>query len=201
MGGFFFNQTSCIVLSAGSSERMGTHKALLKFGEQTTFIGHITETYQQAGLNQVIVVVSHDLYRRIEEAGIGFADRVSLVINPYPESGRFYSLQTGIRHIKPGNFCFFQNIDNPFTSNTILSELLQYKDTAEVIIPTFKGKSGHPVLISPKVAVSIANTTYTEQRINEFLKTFPFKKVEVNDRYILANINSANDYNSSGFIM
>lgn len=200
MSGDLFHQTSCIVLSAGNSQRMGEHKALLKFSEKTTFIEHITDTYLQAGLNQVIVVVSKELHLCLEESGIYLPDRVSLIINPKPELGRFYSLQTGLNHIKTGNSCFFQNIDNPFATETLLRELIIHKDEAHVIMPTFQARAGHPVLISPWVVQESSSATDYEVRIDEFLKQFHEKRIEIPDNRILTNINSPEDYFKEGFV-
>jgi molybdenum cofactor cytidylyltransferase len=194
-----FNQTSCIVLSAGSSERMGGHKALLKFDETKTFIEQITDTYLKAGLCQVVVVVNKELFQRLEEVNPDLSKKVLLVINPKPELGRFCSLQTGIQTIKPGNYCFFQNIDNPFTTENILLDLFSFMNEANVIIPVFQGKSGHPVLVNPDVADKIRTTSEEDIRIDNFLRTFTLKRVEIADSRILININSPVDYVNAGF--
>ncbi len=194
-----FDQTSCIVLSAGSSERMGMHKALLEFDEKTTFIEQITDTYLRAGFYQVVVVVSKELYKKLEEVKMDLSENVLLVINPKPELGRFCSFQTGIQRIKPGNYCFFQNIDNPFTTEKILHDLFSFKNEAHVIVPVFQEKSGHPVLIDPDVSDIIGTTRKEDIRIDNFLRTFTIKKVEIADSRVLININSPEDYVYAGF--
>jgi CTP:molybdopterin cytidylyltransferase MocA len=194
-----FEPISCIILSAGSSERMGMHKALLKFDEDTTFIEKITNEYLKAGIDKVIVVVSNELYINLNEIGIVFPDEVQLVINKKPELGRLYSLQTSVQHLDEGNYCFFQNIDNPFTSATLLQQLIINKERAKVIIPIFRNKTGHPVLLSPEVISKFTKQKDTELRIDQFLKTFEIKQVETSDEKILANINSLEEYREAGF--
>jgi molybdenum cofactor cytidylyltransferase len=194
-----FAQTSCILLSAGSSIRMGESKALLKFDGQTTFIQQIAETYIHAGIHQVVVVVNSSLFDTIREREIFLLKEIQLVINNHPERGRFYSLQTGVQYLKQGNFCFFQNIDNPFTSAECLLSLIKFKDNSDVIIPSFRGKSGHPVLFSPFIAAEIMKTNSPDQRIDQFLTKFKVMKVETSDRNISANINSQDDYLAAGF--
>jgi CTP:molybdopterin cytidylyltransferase MocA len=195
-----FAHVSCIILSAGSSGRMGGHKALLKFDKTFTFVEKITNEYLAAGIGEIIVVVSGELNNDIIDRGISFPAEIHIVINPKPESGRFYSLQTGIQHVQEGNYCFFQNIDNPFTTVKLLQDLIAQKDKADVIIPAFRQKSGHPVLFSPKVAREFRKAGNSDLRINEFLKIFPQQKVETNDSNILININSPEDYAKAGFI-
>jgi CTP:molybdopterin cytidylyltransferase MocA len=193
-----FIDTSCIILSAGNSSRMGVHKALLNFDGETMFIQKITHTYVQAGFDQVIVVLNGELYDQIKERNLFLFSRVMLVINQKPDLGRFYSLQTGVQLLKPWNYCFFQNIDNPFTSVELLNELISHKTEAEIIIPTFHKKAGHPALFSPLVSSEILNTINSKTRIDIFLKKFNTKVVETNDPNILVNINSLEEYLSAG---
>jgi len=198
MGRDLLSQTSCVILSAGSSVRMGESKALLKFSKYETFIQKITGTYCQSGVKQVIVVVNKELYNLIVELEIPLAREVELVINSFPEKGRFYSLQTGAQKLKTGNSCFFQNIDNPFTTVEVLKSLFQYKKDADVIIPAFECKSGHPVLFSPAVVQKIIDKSDPEIRIDQFLKTFATKKMELAEKRILTNINSPEDFSEAG---
>jgi CTP:molybdopterin cytidylyltransferase MocA len=191
-----FAQTSCIILAAGNSVRMGEHKALLKFDSDRNFIQKLTETYLLAGIEQVIVVVNSELFKLISESSLALSGKVKLVVNDKPELGRFYSLQTGVKLIPTGNYCFFQNIDNPFTSEELLKEMILHKAKAGVIIPTFNKKSGHPVLISPLVVKRIFEGTDYKIRIDTFLNQFTEKKIEVPDPKILLNINSPEDYSN-----
>ncbi len=193
-----FAQTSCIILAAGNSVRMGEHKALLKFDSQKTFIQNITETYLQSDIEQVIVVVNSELFKLISESSPELNRKASLIVNEHPERGRFYSLQTGLKQLQTGNSCFFQNIDNPFTSGELLKKLILYKDQADVIIPSYQGRAGHPVLISQSVAQEILLAEDSDLRIDVFLKKFKIKKVTTTERSISANINSREDYLEAG---
>jgi CTP:molybdopterin cytidylyltransferase MocA len=195
---FLFGQTSCIILSAGSSERMGEPKALLRFSEDEMFIQKITRTYIQSGVKQVIVVVNTDLYNSIHKLRIPLADEVELVVNRYPEKGRFYSLQAGVQKLKTGNSCFFQNIDNPFTSDEVLKSLFQCQKDADVIIPVYDARSGHPVLFSWALAQEIIDKSDPEIRIDHFLQAFATIKVEITENRILTNINSHEDFLEAG---
>lgn len=193
-----FGQTSCIILSAGSSERMGEPKALLKFSKEETFIQKITGTYVQCGVQQVIVVVNNELFHSIQEQTVLLGPEVQLVINSFPERGRFFSLQKGAEKLDPGNYCFFQNIDNPFTSAEVLNLLNQFKMDADVILPVYQSKSGHPVLINPAVVQKIIVQSDAEIRIDQFLKSFVCKKIEIGENRILTNINTPVDFTEAG---
>jgi CTP:molybdopterin cytidylyltransferase MocA len=178
---------------------MRSHKALLKFDESLDFLERLTRTYIAAGVEQVIVVINTSLAEILEGKNTSFLPGVEFVVNANPEWGRFHSLQMGLKNLKSGNYTFFQNIDNPFTSLDLLSELIVFKDKADVIIPTFQNKSGHPVLINPVVAGSAISAIDKNLRINEFLKQFEVKRTEVQDSRIHFNINTWADYLNAGF--
>ena len=194
-----FAHVSCIILSAGSSGRMGRHKALLEFDETFTFVEKITNEYLTAGIGEVIVVVSSDLNNEIKDRGISFPAEIHFVINHKPESGRFYSLQTGIQYMQEGNYCFFQNIDNPFTTVKLLQDLISQKDHADVVIPVFKNKGGHPVLLSPMILQELMKGKGSDLRIDQYLTKFRKRRIDTSDEWILVNINSINEYKTAGF--
>jgi len=171
---------------------------LLEFSKGETFIQKITGTYVQCGVQQVIVVVNNELFHYIHEQKILLVPEIQLVINSFPERGRFFSLQKGVEKLDPGNYCFFQNIDNPFTSAEVLNLLNQFKKDADVILPVFQSKSGHPVLINPAVVQKIIIQSDTEIRIDQFLKSFEYKKIEITENRILTNINTPDDFSEAG---
>ncbi len=189
-----FDYTSCVILSAGNSERMGTPKALLKFDSQTTFIEKIINTYLKCGIKDIVIVINSDLYEIISVSKIKLPKEVVLVINKHPEHGRFYSLKSGLEKIKKGNGCFFQNIDNPFTSSQTLLEMLNNNTEFDLVIPVFNDKRGHPVLISSEIVNQTIKTPLIDVPINIFLRTFKPIYIEVQDVSIQANINSQADY-------
>jgi len=195
------SQVSCVLLSAGSSQRMGCHKALLPYDEDTNFIQKIAGVYLKSEFEQVVVVVSNELNEILFSTPqpLLLSENITFVINDKPELGRFYSLQTGIKLIPPGNFCFFQNIDNPFTSVELLDTLIQQKELADVIIPVSGNNSGHPVVISPSVTAAILTQSDPEIRIDDFLKKFNVLLAETGDNRILTNINLPSEYRAAGF--
>jgi len=195
-----FSDTSAVILSAGNSVRMGGHKALLKFDSERTFLQKITDTSLLAGIEQVIVVVNTELLEMINRSNLILSNKVHLVTNDNPEFGRFYSLQSGIKCLNSGSFCFFQNIDNPFTTEKLLRELILHNGEADFILPAFESTTGHPVLISPFVVDRIYNEMDLEIRIDAFLKQFNEKRIAVQDQRILLNINSPEDYLNAGFV-
>ncbi len=185
-------ELSCIVLSAGKSERMKSHKAFLQFSSKEIFLKRIIDTYQKAGIKSIVVVVNSDIKRQLESIEIG---GVTFVENQFPERGRFLSLKCGLRNIPEAEFCFVQNIDNPFVTANVIELLLNERYECECIIPVFDGKGGHPVLLSRNVIKGILASRFENFKLNEFLQTFTQFRMEMEDEKILANINTQEEYN------
>ncbi|PKP02154.1 MAG: hypothetical protein CVU14_03965 [Bacteroidetes bacterium HGW-Bacteroidetes-9] len=188
-------RTSCIILSAGFSGRMGQHKALLLYGRgKTTFIEKITKEYSSAGITEIVVVVSSDLMKEIVVKHLDMPDNVRFVVNLYPEWGRFYSLKTGLQNTTKGNYVFFQNIDNPYVDSELLFAMAAVCAQANVVIPQFSGKTGHPVLLSPEVFRAILENMAIDLRIDDFLRSFRTMLIKTENPKVLVNINSSLDY-------
>jgi len=82
----------------------------------------------------------------------------------------------------------------------LLDELILHKNEADVIVPVFQNKPGHPVLMSPLVVQKTKSGCDYELRIDAFLKQFTEKRIEIEDHRILININSKEDYLKAGFL-
>ena len=118
VGNVFFlshvNHLICaLILSGGTSERMGVPKAFLKIGD-ITFLEKIVSAYCLAGIDKIIVVLNRNLF---SGADIGLmlntVKNIEFVCNSAPELGRFYSIKLGLQKLSHPGYCFIQNIDNP----------------------------------------------------------------------------------------
>jgi len=185
------DKTACIILSGGLSSRMNTHKALLRFSERQNFLEHIIEIYHQAGVKKIIVV---------KNVNIKLSDRwadnnmVSIVENHFPEMGRLYSLQLGTMAMDSAAYSFIQNIDNPFVTTHLLAQLLEVRKKADHISPEYKGKGGHPVLISPVVVSKIRGMKEYDNTLRDLLRPYCRYKLITDDEHCIVNINDQEAY-------
>jgi molybdenum cofactor cytidylyltransferase len=191
MGAFHAENTRCIILSAGRSERMGAPKAFLRFSETEDFLQHVINIYRQAGIGMITVVINPMLAKTIRYDNY---PGTNFVVNRWPERGRLSSVKTGLESGTAG-FCFIQNIDNPFVSPSIISKLLEAPPkSGGYTVPVYKGKGRHPILISPELAREIIRLEQTETPLNEVLRNYERHPVETDDESILANINTPDEY-------
>ena len=87
---------SAMVLAAGLSTRMkGEPKALLRIDDRDTFVTRIVRTLNEAGIDDVVVVVGHE--GSSVAAAVGRSDlSVRTVVNPSYAAGQFSSLLAGL---------------------------------------------------------------------------------------------------------
>ena len=185
---------SAIILAAGKSERMGFPKLSLKYDEKNIFIDHIVREYISFGCKEIIIVVNEIGYKYMNENEIQFSEKVKFVINEHPDWHRFYSLKMGVKRLSEIHPVFIQNVDNPFVNHVVLSELFNLKNKADYISPEFKGKGGHPFLISEEVIQELRSIEKDQIHLKEFLNRFPKMKVPVEDEKVMVNINTMEEY-------
>lgn len=185
---------SAIILSAGKSSRMGLHKFSLMFDDSSTFLENMINEYNAFGCNEIVIVLNPDGASFLDQQRLNLPSNVKVAINQHPEWERFYSLKLGAKlllHTKP---TFISNIDNPFVTNSLLNSLAKHYRDADYINPIYKGKGGHPFLISEKVIADLINEKLDQIHMKEFLVRYSKMSVEVDDEKILLNINTNEDY-------
>jgi molybdenum cofactor cytidylyltransferase len=138
------------VLAAGKSTRMGRPKAMLRLDDADTFLTRIIRTFQEAQVDDVVVVLGHEaqaILESLEQSGLS----PRFVVNEQFESGQLSSVLAGLRAIdRPGvNAMLMTLVDVPLVSAaTVRAVLDRYRTThAPVVRPVRGALLGHPVLI------------------------------------------------------
>ncbi|HBX51903.1 MAG: hypothetical protein A2275_12260 [Bacteroidetes bacterium RIFOXYA12_FULL_35_11] len=187
-----YSNTSALILAAGLSQRMGSPKALLKFNETEIFLTQIINQFLNSGVSNIVVVVNKEVHELLQKKHPDIFQKCKICINPEPEKGRNISIKKGIAEITT-DYCFIHNVDNPFVDEKIVNILLHQKENADVIIPCYEGKGGHPVLINRKVMYAI-HAMPQHLSFRDFLMQFKPMRIETNVKYILVNISTPEDY-------
>jgi len=184
---------SAIILSAGFSKRMKMNKTELRFDNNHNFFQKITEEYLNFGCKEVIVVMNSENYKSLKSV-ISIPEKIEIIINEKPDKGKFYSLYKGVQALKGKTTLFIQNIDNPFVTKGTLKLLANNSYKADYIIPSYKNKGGHPILISEKITQDIKNSEFIDYNLKEFLNSYQKLYIETDNKKISANINTDSDY-------
>lgn len=137
-----------IILAAGRSSRMGRDKALLAY-RGSTFLGYLIDILRQPRIGFLRIVLGENAEAVREQVVF---DSSQLVVNPHPELAQLVSLQLAIRSIPEqlvdgAVVCL---VDHPCIERETVRLLLDrfYQSGKRIVIPTFGGRRGHPVLFA-----------------------------------------------------
>lgn len=116
--------------------------------------------------------------------------KAELILNENYRDGMYSSIKKGLEYIK-GECFFLTPGDYPAIKKGVYESMLDTE--GEIVIPTYRGEKGHPVLMKSNLIKEICqNFTYSSLR--EFIGTKGFETVEVQDRGILIDVDTAEDY-------
>lgn len=181
-----------VILAAGLSYRMGSPKAFLQWDKNTVFLEKIIRVYIAFGCSEIIVVLNQESMNYYKQKGFTFLENVHVQINKQPELPRFVSVRLGFEKVT-NDFCFIQNIDNPFVNLQLLKLLFKQKCALEYVVPTNNNKSGHPILLSKEICNYITSLNGNEHILKDVLKRFDRVSVDTSDAKIHCNINVRED--------
>jgi len=184
---------SVIILAAGQSRRMGYPKFTIPFNKKDSFLDVIIDQYHSFGCKNIITVLNNEGINYIEKQGHSYPNNVSFVTNLHLEYGRFYSIKLGLKKLPNTHPVFIHNVDNPFVNHDTLQKLISNL-SFDYVTPSFKGRGGHPILISDRITQQIISQDENNLILSEFLKRFKKHRIEVDDRNILVNINTPEEY-------
>jgi CTP:molybdopterin cytidylyltransferase MocA len=179
---------AAIILAAGASQRMGTPKALLAWGN-STLLEYAVEQVRNADASEVVVVLGPATRAVRVEA--------TTVFNPDPQTGRSASIRLAASVLPDTvHAVVVQSVDQPVTSDIL--ELL-YRGLAEasdVVIPTYRGRRGHPVCVSGRLLPELQVVTEEEQGLRAVVRRHADHLVEVavDTESVVRNLNDPAAY-------
>jgi len=186
---------AALILAAGESKRMDDSlKANLLIGDKT-FLTTIVEVMRSAGINQVYVVLGKDI-DRIQEKNSHLD--VTYVINKEYQKGQLSSIQAVLEVIpKTLDSLIIHLVDHPLINVSTVQTLIKARMTkkAPVIIPTYRGKRGHPVLFGSGVFKQLMEAPMdVGARAVVWNNQDTLHEIETEDVGIVVNINTPEDY-------
>ena len=142
---------AAIILAAGESRRMGFPKAALPY-RNSTFLEATVSASDAAGLTPVVVVVSPGTHNTLK--GIKLP-KLLVAINETPQTGQIGSLRKGLDTLlnRPVDAVVVWPVDHPHVRVATIQQMLgAYRESgAPIVIPTYQGRRGHPVLFARPV--------------------------------------------------
>jgi molybdenum cofactor cytidylyltransferase len=137
-----------MILAAGESRRIGRDKALLIYHGRS-FLETIIDNLGAAGVEKITVVLGH--HAETIRRAVNLA-AVRVVVNHDYQRGQTSSLQLGLAAMAADSpdaviLCL---VDHPAVSAEVIAKLIERFESTRpsVLIPTYQGQRGHPVVIS-----------------------------------------------------
>ncbi|MBC7234280.1 MAG: nucleotidyltransferase family protein [Chloroflexi bacterium] len=179
-------QIDAVVLAAGRSSRCSRYKLALSLGDKAVIERSIEGMYSL--VQRIIVVVGfyQEAVRRLlaPYARVEFAPREDL------GEDMFGSVRVGVARVRAGRF-FLQPADIPLVGQAVYERLLATE--ADVAIPIYAGRKGHPLLLSSEIIPDILAAP-PESTLRDVLAGRKAALVPVEDEGILLDIDTLEDY-------
>lgn len=170
---------------------MGAFKPLLPFGDKTV-IECCIEYLRDGGVEGIVVVLGHradDIRRKV--SGVTFA------INPDPDSEMGASIAAGVRELpEAAHSTLIALVDYPAVPAGVVSTLLEsWESGARLVIPTWQGRGGHPVLVDLSFRTELLNLP-ADGGLRALFEAHPhdIKRVAVDSPFIARDMDTWDDY-------
>lgn len=181
-----------LIAAAGMSSRMRAFKPMLPFGDRS-MIELLIDAFREQGADPIVVVTGHNsdiLERHLSGSG------VETVYNAdYQNSQMLDSVKMGIARLAGRcDSILFSPADVPILTGAVINKLMEFP-TAPVVIPSYQGKDGHPVILRADLFDDICSYDGDGGLRGFFLGMGrPVKRVKVDDARILRDADTPEDY-------
>lgn len=188
------SRIAAVILAAGMSSRMGGAKQLLRLGEHT-LLEHVLENVRTSRVGDIVLVLGHaaETIRKSIDA-----KNLNIVVNDAYREGMGSSLRTGVSALPAEiDAAFIVLADQPFVRPGTLRLLMdRYRESnAQIVIPTYKGFRGNPVLLDRSVfpdVMALTGDIGCRAIFGNHLEGIV--KVPVEDLGILLDVDSQEDF-------
>ena len=186
---------SAILLAAGQSKRMVGENKLTKKIKGIPLIKHSVKNILVSSIDELIVVLGYQ--KEVIKKIIDKNEKVKFVFNENFENGMASSIKTGLNHLSEKTEAFFICLgDMPMVNHDIYNQMIKLKNNKEIIVPTYKGQQGNPVLFSNSMKEKII-TIQDDMGAKKILELNKNKilYLETNNINVTKNFNTQNNFN------
>lgn len=185
---------SAILLAAGESRRMGEFKQLLRLGDKS-FVEHCVDNLLASRVDEVIIVTGHrelEVRRAVGDRPVRFAH------NAEYQSGMASSIKCGVQALPESTrACVLALVDQPQIGADVINLVIETYEKAPtiIVIPTYGGRNGHPILLEVSLKEEIL-TMNPEQGLRQVVRAHldQVARVEVSSRAVLEDCDLPEDY-------
>ena len=185
---------SAILLAAGLSKRMDGENKLAKKIQDIPLIKHSVKNILDSSIDELIVILGYQ--KEIIEKAIDKNQRIKFVFNGNFENGMASSIKIGLNNLSEKTEAFFICLgDMPMVNSDIYNQLIQSKNNIEIIVPTYNGQQGNPILFSKSIKEKIMTIQgdVGAKKILELNKN-KILNIEVGNQSIRKDFNTKDDF-------
>ena len=183
-----------VILAAGESKRMGYPKMLLPF-HNSTMIECVITSITKSNVDKILIVLGAE-----KEALTQLAEKLHIeyCLNDNFKEGMLSSVQCGFKTMPSAcKASFVFQGDQPLITFNTINALIDgfFSSGKGIIIPVYKKKRGHPILIDMKYRSEIDKLSHTKG-----LRSLSYKfssdvlEVETDDSGILRDFDTFDQY-------
>jgi molybdenum cofactor cytidylyltransferase len=186
---------AAIILAAGASERMGFPKALLPYRGRP-FLAGILDACYAAGIERRVVVLGHYADKIKEAMDLSEA---TVTQSRDLEAGPIGSIWAGLDTLAhdPVDAVVVWPVDRPHIAVATVEALEDaFRATHQpIVVPTYQGKRGHPVLFARAVFAELLGAP-RDDGARTVVHKDPMRvaEVAVEDAAVLEDFNTPEDY-------
>jgi len=187
---------SAILLAAGQSKRMNGENKLTKKIQNIPLIKLSVKNILTSPIDVLIVVLGYQ--KEIIEKLIDKNKKIKFVFNKDFESGMASSIKVGLNHLSKNTEYFFICLgDMPMVNSDIYNQLINSRNQKNIIVPTYNGQQGNPVLFDKSMKEKVMDITddVGAKKILELNKD-KILNLEINDQSITKGFNTQSDFSS-----
>ena len=187
---------SAILLAAGQSKRMNGENKLTKEIQGIPLIKLSVKNILASSTNELIIVLGYQ--KEIVEKLIDKNEKIKFVFNKDFESGMASSIKTGLNNLSEKTEAFFICLgDMPMVDQDVYNQLIRSRNNKEIIVPTYKGQQGNPILFSKSmksIIISIEGDIGAKKILEQ--NKDKILKVKIDDINITKDFNTKDNFNS-----
>jgi len=184
---------TCVLLSAGLSERFGSPKALANLWGAPV-IEYVQKTLLQSSCDRIIVVLG--AHQSQVRPSIFIHSRITVVYNKDYNLGQTSSVQAGWREAdNASEAVLFLPVDCPLVQASTIDRIIDHfkKYGPDILVPTYKDKKGHPPVFHQRLKSEILDLPMT-QGLNSLFAGHPPQTIEIDDQGIIKSFNTPEEF-------
>ena len=202
---------AALFLAAGESTRMGQPKALLPWHGKT-LLQHQVTALSSAGVSRIVAVLGHQ--SETLESLIKGQSGVQCIYNPHYQQGKTTSIKAGLSALRQAwdgsieageeEAILVLNVDQPRSSDIIRRTMELHIPSGGnlpghnylITIPTYRGKGGHPIILSTSLLAELLEISEETQGLKTVVSVHKgdTQRVEIDAPEILLDLNTPQDY-------